>query len=92
MVGVDAFDQHAFAHTISRKVNRWHVRIIESCFTFALVNARAAHCVKKNVDCAKYSMKQFYLDILQQHYPSVYKISKIKLEFKPQQLKYTKCI
>ena len=52
MVGVDAYDQHVFAHTISRKVNRWPIRIIETCISFALVNARAAYCVKNKIDCA----------------------------------------
>ena len=59
---------------------------------FALVNARAAYCVKNKIDCANYSMSKFYLDILQQNYPPVFKISKIKLEFKCQALKYTQCI
>jgi hypothetical protein len=91
MVGVDAFDQHVFAHTVSRKVDKWPVRIIESCFTFALVNARAAHCVKMNIDYTKYSMKKFYLDIIRLHYPPVYKISGVKLEFKAQAQKYNQC-
>ena len=92
MVGVDAFDQHVFAHTISRKVNKWPIRIIESCITFGLTNARAAYCIKNNIDFTKYSMKKFFLDILREHYPPVYRISKIKLEFWVLSPKYQRCI
>jgi hypothetical protein len=92
MVGVDAFDQHVFKHNISRKVNKWPIRIIESCITFALANAKAAYCVQNNINCVYYSLKQFYLDILREHYPKVYKISQIKLEFKSLSPNYKTCI
>ena len=92
MVGVDAFDQHVFKHTISRKVAKWPIRIIESCITFALANARAAFCVENKIDFTKYSLKKFYLEILRLHYPKIYKISKISLDFKVKSLKYTRCI
>ena len=92
MVGVDAYDQHVFSHTISRKVDRWPIRIIESCLTFGLVNARAAYCIKNNIDFTKFSIKQFYLEILRAHYPPVSKISKIKLGFKAKSTIYKHCV
>ena len=92
MVGVDAFVQQVFSYTMSRKVKKWPIRIVESCISYGLGNARAAFCVRNKLDFTKYSMKEFYLDILREHYPPVFKISTVKLELKVQSPTYRKCI
>ena len=92
MVGVDSYDQTVFNYTPSRITDRWPIRIIESCIAFGLTNARAAYCVKNNINFKTYSMKQFFLDILRINYRPVFRISKIKLEFKAPFAKYKRCV
>ena len=88
--------QREFDNFIDPSVYHSQPEIEETCNkdlrTFALVNARAAYCVKNNIDFKKYSMRQFYLDLLRSHYPPVYKITEIKLQFKVNETKYNRCI
>jgi hypothetical protein len=73
------------------KTFRWTVRLIETMGVFLAVNARTAHCLKKDKDVKLYTQVEFYKDLLKEKYPKLSTVSNIALVEKFNYEKQKRC-
>ena len=69
-------------YSLSRRTYNHSVSLFELMIGNLLVNARTAYCIQNDYDMAKYTMAQFYKDILRERYTAVEIINTISIEVK----------